>query len=143
MLLPDVSVLVHAHRSGETEHEAHREWLSRLVNGQSSFAMSELVLSGFIRIVTHARVYPVPSALRDAMAFVDDILSSPSCTRLRPGPRHLGIFTDLCRAVSATGNVVPDAYHAALAIEHGCTWVTNDRGFARFPGLRWTTPFGD
>ena len=35
-----------------------------------------------------------------------------------------------------TGNRLPDGYHAALAIEHGCEWVTLDRGFAVYPGLR-------
>ena len=30
--------------------------------------------------------------------------------------------------------------NAALAIEHGCTWVTTDRDFARFPGLTWQHP---
>ena len=38
------------------------------------------------------------------------------------------------------GNLVPDAYFAALALESGCEWLTADRGFARFPGLRWRHP---
>lgn len=42
--------------------------------------------------------------------------------------------------VGARGNLVPDSFFAALAIKHGATWVTTDRGFARFPGLRWQTP---
>ena len=29
---------------------------------------------------------------------------------------------------------------AALAIEWGCEWVTMDRDFARFPGLKWSVP---
>jgi hypothetical protein len=35
---------------------------------------------------------------------------------------------------------VPDAYFAALAIESGCDWITTDRDFARFKGLRWRHP---
>jgi len=35
----------------------------------------------------------------------------------------------------------PDAWFAALAIESGCEWITPDRDYARFPGLRWRTPF--
>jgi predicted nucleic acid-binding protein len=65
------------------------------------------------------------------------VLAGPGAVRVRPGSRHWGIFSRLCREVGARGNVVPDAFHAALAIEHGATWVTTDRGFARFPGLRW------
>ncbi|MCC7474774.1 MAG: PIN domain-containing protein [Pirellulales bacterium] len=60
---------------------------------------------------------------------------------LQPGPRHWDIFRELCRRVQATGNLVPDAYLAALAMESGCEWVTTDRDYARFPGLNWCHPF--
>lgn len=61
---------------------------------------------------------------------------------LRPGAGHAGaatldIFRRLCQSAGAKGNLVPDAYLAALAIESGCEWVTGDRSFARFEGLRW------
>jgi predicted nucleic acid-binding protein len=59
---------------------------------------------------------------------------------VRPGPRHWEIFVDLCRAGRATGKLVPDAFHAAVAIEHGCEWVTTDADFSRFPGFRWSHP---
>jgi predicted nucleic acid-binding protein len=54
--------------------------------------------------------------------------------------RHWEIFARLCRNAGATGNLVPDAYLAALAIEHGCEFVTCDKDFARFEGLRWRSP---
>ena len=38
--------------------------------------------------------------------------------------RHWGIFTDLCAEARAKGNLVQDAWFAALAIESGCEWVT-------------------
>ena len=64
------------------------------------------------------------------------MLSSPSCKLVVPGDRHLGIFLDLCTRLDLRGNDVQDGYLAALAIEHDCEFVTVDRGFARFPGLR-------
>jgi predicted nucleic acid-binding protein len=63
------------------------------------------------------------------------------CVAVQPGPRHWTIFDDLCRKSKAAGNLVPDAWFAALAIESGCEWITNDRDYARFPGLRWREPF--
>jgi hypothetical protein len=57
-----------------------------------------------------------------------------------PGQRHWEIFTRLCTAVGARGNLVADAYFAALAIESGSELITTDRDFARFPGLRWRHP---
>ena len=57
-----------------------------------------------------------------------------------PGPRHWRLFTDLCRVAGAKGAIVADAYLAALAIESGSDWITTDRDYARFPGLRWRHP---
>nr|MDQ3389453.1 type II toxin-antitoxin system VapC family toxin [Gemmatimonadota bacterium] len=112
-----------------------------LVDGSDPFALSELVLSGFIRIVTHPKVFATPSPLRAALDFVDELRSQPNCVVVSPGPRHWEIFTRLCGDAGAKGNLVPDAYLAALAIESGSEWATADRGFARFPGLRWLHPF--
>lgn len=74
------------------------------------------------------------------MAFVESITLSPACRLLRPGTRHLGIFLDFVRSMQLRGNDVADAFHAALAIESGSAWVTADRGFSRFDGLRWRSP---
>ena len=59
---------------------------------------------------------------------------------IAPGPRHWGIFAGLCRTTGVRGNLVPDAYLAALAIESGSEWISTDRDYARFPGLRWRHP---
>ena len=55
--------------------------------------------------------------------------------RLRPGGGHWRLFRDLAGRLRLRGNRLPDAYHAALAMEHGCEWVTLDRGFSIYPGL--------
>lgn len=111
-----------------------------LVNGPSRFGCSPLVLSGFIRIVTNRRVFREPTPPRLALRFCEAMLRAPNCVPVRPGPRHFEIFTDLCRSTSATGGLVAGAYHAALAIEHGCEWVTTDADVSPFPGLRWSHP---
>jgi uncharacterized protein len=143
MLLADVNVFIHAHRSGSPRGADHKAWLESALSGSEPFAVSELVLAGFLRIVTNHRVFPEPTPPDVALAFCMAVLAAPAAVPIRPGARHWGIFGDLCREVRARGNTVPDAYLAALAIEHGATWVTHDRGFARFPGLRWTTPLAD
>lgn len=140
MILPDVNPLVYAvHRESDQHHWA-RPWLDDLVNGPSDFAMSELVLSGFVRVVTNPRLWRIPLAAPDAVGVIERIAARPTCRLLRPGPRHLRIFLDFCTSLGLRGNEVPDAYHAALAIESGSEWVTADRGFGRFPGLRWRHP---
>jgi uncharacterized protein len=140
VILPDVNVLVYAFRSDLPEHEAHRSWLRRTLENESRFAVSDLVMSGFLRVVTSPRVFIRPDPLEDALAFVEAIGTRPNCTTVRPGARHWPIFVRLCREANAKGPLVADAYYAALAIEAGCEWITTDRDFARFPGLRWAQP---
>jgi len=140
MLAPDVNVLVYAFREELPEHEACRAWLRSLVRGEAAFAVFDLVLSGFLRIVTHPRIFSSPAPLGAALAFVDVIRTRPNCVTLQPGARHWSIFERLCRETRAKGNLVADAYLAALAIESGCEWVTSDRDFTRFPGLTVSSP---
>jgi len=39
--------------------------------------------------------------------------------RIEPGERHWAIFSRLCRDADARGNLVPEAWFAALAIQSG------------------------
>jgi toxin-antitoxin system PIN domain toxin len=102
--------------------------------------MSDLVLSAFLRIVTHPRIFKSPSRLEDALRFAAEVRSPANCVLITPAARHWDIFIGLCRQAGVKGNLVPDAYLAALAIESGSEWITTDRDFARFPGLRWRHP---
>jgi uncharacterized protein len=143
VILLDVNVLVHAFHEASPEHAAYREWLTATVGGDEPFGLSELVLSGFVRISTHPRVFDPPAPVAGALAFADALRSQPNAVIVAPGPRHWEIFERLCGAAGAKGNVVADAYLAALAIESGCEWITGDRDFSRFPGLRWRHPIAD
>lgn len=140
MVLPDVNVLVAAYRDDAPEHAVCRSWLQRRIEGDEAYAVSDLVLSGFLRVVTHPRVFALPSRITDAFEMVHVIKDQPHCITVGPGPRHWSIFERLCCQADARGNLVPDAYLAAIAIESGCEWITCDRDFARFEGLRWSVP---
>lgn len=140
MVLPDVNVLVYAHREDAVRHGEYRAWLESVLNSDSSFGLSSLVLSGFLRVVTHPRVFRDPTPLGVALKFAGGLRDHRNVVMIDPGDRHWNIFERLCQAVAARGNLVADAYLAALAIEAGAEWVTTDRDYARFPGLRWRHP---
>jgi toxin-antitoxin system PIN domain toxin len=139
MLMPDVNILIYAHREDEKCHASYAKWLKALVDGAEPFALSVLVAVGFVRIVTNHRIYDEPTPLPIALAFIEQMTSHPRCRTAIPSRTHLGEVARLCRAASVTGKMVADAQHAALAISEGCTWVTRDGDFARFEphGLRW------
>lgn len=136
----DVNVLVYAHRADSPHHDACRRFVEGETTGPSLFGVPALALSGFLRVTTHPRVFTTPSSLRDALDFVEALTARANCMIMHPGPRHWGVFVDLLLQSHGRGNLVPDAYLAAMAIETGSDWVTTDRGFARFPGLRTVDP---
>ncbi len=140
MVLPDVNVLVYVHREDAPGHGPCLRWLQELVGSDQAFGVSELVLAGFLRIVTHPGIFDPPSSFEVAQRFTEELRGQPNCVLIEPGARHWDIFVRLCRAVNAKGNLVPDAYFAALAIETGSEWITTDRDYSRFPGLTWRHP---
>lgn len=140
MILPDVNVLVYARRQDHAEHEPARAWLETELSSGRPFALADIVVAGFLRIVTHPRIYERPTPLTGAIAAVDAIRERSNCVPVSPGPRQWSILHDLLERADARGNLVPDAHLGAIAIEHGATVATRDRGFARFPGVAWVDP---
>ena len=136
MQSPDVNVLVSAFREDAVHHGLCRAWLVEASSRRHQVGLSEIVLSGVLRVLTHRRVFHPPTPIEAATAFVDALLAQPTSIALRPGSGHWRIFRGMTASLRLTGNRIPDAWHAALAIEHGCEWVTLDRGFSAYAGLR-------
>jgi len=141
LILPDANVLLYAFRSDAQDHNRYRSWLDRVVNGKEAYGVSPQVLASVIRIATHPGIYTQRSTLTETTAFVSSLIEQPHCQLIQPGPNHWPIFLELCRTAKATGNLVQDAWLAALAIESGSELISTDRDFARFPELRWRPPF--
>lgn len=90
--------------------------------------------------MAHPNVFNPPSRMEKALAFTQELRDQPNCTLINPGSRHWEIFNRLCRTAGIKGNLVPDAFLAALAIESGSEWISTDRDYHRFPGLRVRHP---
>lgn len=141
MILPDVNVLLYAFRRDTPSHDRYRAWLEGVVNGEAAYGISPQVLSAVVRVSTHPKIFKVPSAPAEALNFCNALLRPDHAAIVHPGDRHWQIFENLCVSTGSTGNLIQDAWFAALAIEAGCEWVSTDRDYARFPGLRWRGPF--
>lgn len=131
---------MYAFYEGAPDHARYHAWLEAAVASDEPLGLSELVLSGFVRVATHPRIFSRPAPIDRALAFATALRAQPNAVLMAPGPRHWEIFERLCLAAAAKGNLVADAYLAALAIESGSEWITTDRDFSRFPGLRWRHP---
>ena len=138
MQLLDVNILIYAHREESAEHRRYAAFVMALAAGVEPFALSEPVMTAFVRIVTNQKIFTPPSTPGDAFLFLSALVRLPNCIVLRPGPKHWSVFEQLCRQHQLRGKLVADAAHAALAIEWGCEWISADTDFARFaPPLRW------
>jgi toxin-antitoxin system PIN domain toxin len=135
MILPDVNVLIYAFRRDSGHHRVCKKWLDAVVDADAQFGVSPLALAAVVRITTNPRVFREPSAPAEAFSFCDNLLGQPHCERVVPGARHWEIFARLVRQSGIRGAGVSDAWFAALAIEHGCTWITYDTDYASFPEL--------
>jgi len=140
VILIDVKVLVYAKRQDSPDHAKFRKWLEESILSEPVFGVSEQVLSSVVRILTHPHIFREPTRLDEALQYVNSLREQPGCVVVTPGEPHWEIFTRLCKAVGAKGNLISDAYFAALAMESGAEWITADRDYARFPGLRWRHP---
>lgn len=140
MIAFDVNVLVAAHRAELPHHEVAAAVVRRAVAGPAPFGLADLALSALVRIVTSPRVFARPSTHDEVFSFIANLRVRPNAIVLAPGRGHWTIFEALCRRIEARGNLVTDAWLAALAIEHGCEWVSFDHDFAKFHELRWRRP---
>jgi len=140
MILLDANVLIYAHRQDVESHGKYRLWLENLINSNEAFGISENVLSSVVRITTHPKIFKKPSTPKEVLAFIDQVREPKHCLIVSPGSKHWDIFSSLIRTLRLTGNAIPDAFLAALALEWGYELVTTDQGFSRFPSLKWHHP---
>ncbi|GAA4487507.1 TA system VapC family ribonuclease toxin [Microbacterium panaciterrae] len=140
VLVPDVNILVYAFRTDSPAHDVYRAWLNEAV-ATDHIGLADTIVSGFVRIVTHPRIFEDPAPAAAAVSFVRHLVDSPRTGWLPTGAAAWDAFEELTATDHAIrGNLVPDAYIAALCIANGARLATRDRGFARFPGLRWFDP---
>jgi toxin-antitoxin system PIN domain toxin len=140
MILPDVNVLIYAFRADVPQFAICNPWLYQTIASGVRFGISRLALSAVVRVTTDPRIYRTPSKLDEVCAFADYLVNQPTCQIVEPGERHWEIFSRLCIETDTRGRRVTDAWFAALAMEWGCEWITFDRDYARFPGLKWKVP---
>jgi uncharacterized protein len=140
MIVPDVNVLVYAARDDVPESAEYRGWLQAALAGPEPVALASPVLVGFLRVVTDPRIFAQPSSLDEALRFMEAVLATPAAVVPVLSERLAGMLMDVCRSAGASADRVPDAYLAAIALDLDADLVTADRGFARFPGLRWRHP---
>jgi uncharacterized protein len=142
-MLLDANLLLYAVDSASSDHAAAARWLEQTLNGERRVGLPWQTIGAFLRISTHPRVATNPLAASEAWAFVDDWLSADPVWVPPATERTARILASIVTDVGVTGNLVPDAQLAALALEHGLVVQSADTDFGRFPGVRWENPLRD
>jgi toxin-antitoxin system PIN domain toxin len=140
VILVDANILIYAHVSSFSQHDAARDWLDRQLNGPTRVGLPWASLLAFLRLVTNPRVFEHPEPIGDAWRQVCAWLGCEVAWSPQPTERHADVLGELLGLPGVHGNLVPDAHLAALAMEHGLTLCSTDGDFARFRGLRWQNP---
>lgn len=132
-MTPDVNILVAASRQDHPHHARARDWLEEALANSAegrSLVILPMVASGFLRLVTHPKVFVEPTPVDAALAFLRAVLDSPGVILHSLGNEWPEVEL-LCARHSLTGNAIPDAWIAAAAQNHHLHLVTFDKGFRK------------
>jgi uncharacterized protein len=140
MILPDVNVLVHAHNSDSTVHDAARDWWDNCLSGSEGVGLAWAALLGFVRLTTNRKIVARPLGVSDAMDTIHRWLELPHVHIAQPSDAHFARLRAVLENLGTAGNLTTDAHLAVLAMERGYVLYSTDADFARFNGLRWVNP---
>lgn len=143
MKVIDLNLLLYAINRDSAQHAPARAWLERTLANREPVALPWVVVLGFLRLATSARVFPEPLSAAAAAEVVDGWLAAPAVVVLSPGDEHWRILRGLLDESGTAGNLTTDAHLAALALEHGAELCSTDADFGRFRGLRWVNPLAE
>jgi toxin-antitoxin system PIN domain toxin len=139
-MLVDGNLLLFAADASAPAHERAAAWLTAQLSGGRRVGLPWEALNAFLRISTHPRAAAHPLTVREAWRFVQEWLSVPVAWVPVATDAHGDVLGALLAKYQLTGNLIPDAHLAAIAIEHGLEVCSADTDFARFTEIRWTNP---
>ena len=136
MIFWDVNLWVHAFRKDSPFHKKAKQELEIALHEGSQFLFSPYASASFLRLVTNPKIFVQPSRYEEAWEFIDFLANHPLAYFGDVDRISFGIFKHICLVNELAGNEVPDAVFAALAIRYDSVFVTADRGFSVYKGLR-------
>ena len=140
MIVPDVNLLLYAYDASSRHHAAAAAWWQACLSGRETVGLPAVVVFGFVRISTSARVFDHPLTAGEAAAHVRAWLARPGVQVLEPRHDHIERVLSLLEELGTAAKLVTDAQIAAQAIEHDAVLHTTDADFLRVAGLRWVNP---
>lgn len=136
MDLLDNNVLISAFRPDLEHHAVAKGRLQHALNSGSAIRLFPSVEAGFLRVVTHPKVFNPPSTMAEASGVLRFLSEAPGVEIAPWTAACRERWLTLCTELLLSGNDCNDAMLAAVALEKGLRLVTFDKGFQRFPDLK-------
>jgi toxin-antitoxin system PIN domain toxin len=140
MRLLDANLLIYASDQSSPHHAQTRAWLDGVYEEDTRVLIPEPSILAFLRITTNPRVMKKPLSPEQAIGWIDILLQHPKTSIPLRGSRHWENFSKLVISAQAKAHLIPDAFLAALALDHGATVCSHDTDFKLFDGVRWENP---
>ncbi len=141
MIALDTNILVHAHRPESDFHDKAFAIMRDVAEGNRLTAVPWPCLHEFYCVVTHPRLYTVPTPPDVALSQIDTWIGSPAVALLSESGGYWMRARPIIEAAKVTGPMIYDAKIAGLCLENGIDELwTMDRDFSRFPGLKTRNP---
>lgn len=140
MIVLDANILLYAYDANSLFHSKSKAWLENLLSRGSIVGMPWQTITAFLRISTNTKLPGRRFSPVEACDIIESWLDVPSLVLLQPTDNFWKLLRETIVDGQAKGNLITDAQLAAIAINYGATLATNDRDFARFPGLRTINP---
>ncbi len=141
MKLVDLNVLLYTVDRQSPQHARAEEWLRNALAGGEPVGFAWIVVLGFLRLATNARVFASALTPEQAIIEIDRLLAHPNVRLVSESSQHWSLISDLLRETGTAGDLTTDAHLAAIAIATGATIASGDTDFARFKRVKWENPF--
>ena len=128
----DVNVVVALYHRDHPHHAAAGAWWEESRAAGEPFTVPDIVWVAFARVITNRAVFSIPATFEQAWTFVTAVMDQDTYARYAADERVLAVFARLSAGSRATGNLITDAYVAAMATSLGASVVTFDRDFRKF-----------
>ena len=141
MIAVDSNILVYAHRQESPFHEIARSKLSELAEGGRLWAIPWPCIHEFFSVVTHSRIFGIPTPLDLALAQVETWLAGPRVQTIGETPGYWSILKNILQQGKISGPKVHDARVVAICVQNGVTVLWSaDRDFSRMSGIEVVNP---
>lgn len=139
-MLVDANLLLYAVDDRSPFHQVAANWLTEVLNGDRRVGIPWQSVGAFMRIITHPRVTTDPLDVEAAWGHVQRWLDADPVWIPAATERTAAVLRSILSSTRVSGDLIPDAQLAALAVEHGLRVMTADTDFARFPQAESVNP---